>query len=142
MAAQVPCERGTYQSLSAQTECIDTEPGYITPTSAALHPTPCSPGTYQDSSGEMYCKMADVDHYVAESAATGQSKCTDGATQPLRAQTSCIEADNSMLIPVGAAALAVIALTAMYMNSQKKGQAPKLPPEARKRRRRPPKGKR
>jgi len=67
-----------------------------------------------------------------------------------------------MLIMGGAAALAVIAFTAMYMNSQKKEKAPKRrmkidpnlghlgvhegkrrkrPPEG-KRRRRPPKGKR
>ena len=100
----------------------------------------------------MSCKPAEVDHYVAESAATGQSKCTDGATQPLRGQTSCIAADNSMLIMGGAAALAVIGLTAMYMNSQKKEKAPKrskkidpnlghLGTQEGKRRKRPPKGK-
>ena len=161
--SQTPCERGTYQTSGGQHECTDAEPGYFVSTTAALHPTPCIPGTYQDSSGKMNCKEADVDHYVAESAATGQSKCTDGATQPLRGQTSCIEADNTMLIMGGAAALAVIALTAMYMNSQKKEQAPKRrkkidpnlghlgahegkrrkrPPEGKQRRRRPPKGKR
>ena len=68
-----------------------------------------------------------------------------------------------MLIMGGAAALAVIALTAMYMNSQKKEQTPKRrkkidpnlghlgaqegkrrkrPSEGKQRRRRPPKGKR
>ena len=161
--SQTPCERGTYQTSGGQHECTDAEPGYFVSTTAALHPTPCIPGTYQDSSGKMNCKEADVDHYVAESAATGQSKCTDGATQPLRGQTSCIEADNSMLIMGGAAALAVIGLTAMYMNSQKKEQTPKRrkkidpnlghlgaqegkrrkrPSEGKQRRRRPPKGKR
>ena len=161
--SQTPCERGTYQTSGGQHECTDAEPGYFVSTTAALHPNPCVPGTYQDSSGKMNCKEADVDHYVAESAATGQSKCTDGATQPLRGQTSCNEADNTMLIMGGAAALAVIALTAMYMNSQKKEQTPKRrkkidpnlghlgahegkrrkrPSEGKQRRRRPPKGKR
>jgi hypothetical protein len=95
----------------------------------------------------MSCKEADVDHYVAESAAAGQSKCADGDSQPERGQTSCIEANNMMLIMGGAAALAVIALTVMYKNSQKQKPAPKQrrkkrPPEGKQRRRRPPKGKR
>ena len=144
---QTPCERGTYQTSGGQHECIETEPGYYVSTSAALSPTACSPGTYQDSTAMMSCKEADVDHYVAESAAAGQSKCADGDSQPERGQTSCIEADNMMLIMGGAAALAVIALTVMYKNSQKQKPAPKQrrkkrPPEGKQRRRRPPKGKR
>tara|TARA_B100000029_G_scaffold505430_1_gene586120 strand:+ start:487 stop:819 length:333 start_codon:yes stop_codon:yes gene_type:complete len=92
----------------------------------------------------MGCTEASIDHYVEGSAAISQTACADGFSQPDIGMTSCIEDEAEFPMIAIAGGVAILAIAAIFMQSQKKPKSPKKgkrrPPKGK--RRRPPQGKR
>ena len=92
-ASQVPCEVGTYQSLTKQTSCDDTDVGYYVDKTGQENQTPCATGSYQPQTSQSNCILAEEGFFVKQTAQIDQTPCENGTYQPLTGQASCNDVD-------------------------------------------------
>jgi len=101
--SQNPCQSGTYQPLTGQTNCTSTDPGYYVPGISYVLQLSCNPGTYQPNSGSSDCLIADAGYYVDSYSSDTQTACTAGTFNPVNGSSSyssCIDTSPGYFTPI------------------------------------------
>jgi len=101
--SQNPCQSGTYQPLTGQTNCTSTDPGYYVPGLSYVLQLSCNPGTYQPNSGSSDCLIADAGYYVDSYSSDTQTACPAGTFNPVNGSSSyssCIDTGPGYFTPI------------------------------------------
>lgn len=84
-----PCEAGSYQDITGQTECISCPAGYYQDADGARFCWSCDVGTVQPDEGQTSCDVCPAGTYQDEMNQTECIPCAVGYFQPAEQSISC-----------------------------------------------------